>query len=196
MLLCPRSACTSRRLVPRSLRRSGDRRFERFPSHIVEINIDPVCAGANAKGSAISCDWPRAKNSRFAGSVEREHRKAEAAHEVNDSSFLCPRWKSLKTEGANGLSILDQARTDPRISPSFELLSLERMAARIRVKNSLTSITELGSFPLAQQLAEVSPAASENFGEVQCKGVSRGIAKRRHAESQYFPARFMAWALG
>ena len=73
--------------------------------------------------------------------------------------------------GTRLLSILDQARTDPRISPRFELLSLERMAARIRVKNSLISITELGSFPLAQQLAEVSPAASENFGEVQCKGV-------------------------
>jgi hypothetical protein len=73
--------------------------------------------------------------------------------------------------GTRLLSILDQARTDPRISPRFELLSLERMAARIRVKNSLISITELGSFPLAQHLAEVSPAASENFGEVQCKGV-------------------------
>ena len=39
--------------------------------------------------------------------------------------------------GTRLLSILDQARPDPRISPRFELLSLERMAARIRVKNSL-----------------------------------------------------------
>jgi hypothetical protein len=82
-----------------------------------------------------------------------------------------------ENRGANGLSILDQARTDPGISPRCELLSLERMAARIRVKNSLISITELGSFPLAQQLAEVSPAASENFGEVQCKGVRGGLPK-------------------
>jgi hypothetical protein len=74
-----------------------------------------------------------------------------------------------ENRGANWLSILDQARTDPRISPRFELLSLERMAARIRVKNSLISITELGSFPLAQRLAEVSPAASENFGEVHAR---------------------------
>jgi hypothetical protein len=94
--------------------------------------------------------------------------------------------------GTRLLSILDQARTDPRISPRFELLSLERMAARIRVKNSLISITELGSFPLAQQLAEVSPRKTL----VRCNARELGIAKRRHAESQYFPARFMAWALG
>jgi hypothetical protein len=91
-----------------------------------------------------------------------------------------------ENRGANWLSILDQARTDPRISPRFELLSLERMAARIRVKNSLISITELGSFPLAQHLAEVSPAASENFGEVQCKGVRGGLPKDTTRKASIF----------
>jgi hypothetical protein len=88
--------------------------------------------------------------------------------------------------GTRLLSILDQARTDPRISPRFELLSLKRMVARIRVKNSLISITELGSFPLAQQLAEVSPAASENFGEVQCKGVRGGLPKDATRKASIF----------
>jgi hypothetical protein len=86
-----------------------------------------------------------------------------------------------ENRGANGLSILDQALTDPRISPRFELLSLGRMAARIRVKNSLISITELGSFPVAQQIAEVSPAASETLVrcnarefEADCQKTPRG----------------------
>jgi hypothetical protein len=39
------------------------------------------------------------------------------ANEVNGSPFLCPRWKLLKTEEANGLPKLDQGRTVPNQPP-------------------------------------------------------------------------------
>ena len=45
------------------------------------------------------------------------------ANEVNGSPFLCPRWKLLKTEEANGLPKLDQGRIVPN-QPRFEMLSM------------------------------------------------------------------------
>ena len=45
--------------------------------------------------------------------VQESISKRGLANEVNGSPFLCPRWKLLKTEEANGLPKLDQGRTVP-----------------------------------------------------------------------------------
>jgi len=55
--------------------------------------------------------------------VQESISKRGLANEVNGSPFLCPRWKLLKTEEANGLPKLDQGRIVPN-QPRFEMLSM------------------------------------------------------------------------
>jgi hypothetical protein len=58
-----------------------------------------------------------------AGRVDMESiSKRGLANEVNGLSVLCLRWKSLKTEDANELPILDRGRRSES-APRFEIRS-------------------------------------------------------------------------
>ena len=67
--------------------------------------------------------------------VQESISKRGLANEVNGSPFLCPRWKLLKTEEANGLPKLDQGRIVPN-QPRFEMLSACRDVWRLPVRFS------------------------------------------------------------